>query len=370
MSIKEKLTDRYIDPDKLNLFLRGLKNLSDLSIIGYSIENRPIYLLNRGNGPIKILLWSQMHGNESTTTKALCQFLEQLENSIHQRLLNKLSLKIIPQLNPDGAAKFSRYNANNIDLNRDAVNLTQSESRALSIVFNEFKPDYCFNLHGQRTLYAAGKMGLPASLSFLAPSGDSEGSISSSRSNSMKIIAAINTSLQIDLPGQVGRYDDSFNINCVGDKFSSLGVPTVLVEAGHYQNDYNRNITANYVLKVIIEAIKIISSGDFNNYTTDKYFNIPENSKDFSDLLISGVPIVDDGKLYENQELIINYKEDLVNSKVEFIPFMIDYAELWTGLVHKKISFKSSKIKSSQVYFDKKNPFKEIQQITHSLLNI
>lgn len=356
MSIREKFIDRYLDPDSLNLFLKGLKSFNDLSVVGYSEEKRPIYGLNRGSGPIKILLWSQMHGNESTTTKALCQLLELLENTAHQGLLNKLTLKIIPQLNPDGAAKYTRGNANNIDLNRDAINLSQSESKALATVFEEFKPDFCFNLHGQRTLYAAGDLGLPATLSFLAPSGDSEGSISPSREISMKIIAAINRSLQIDLPDQIGRYDDLFNINCVGDKFSSLGVSTILFEAGHYPNDYSRNITAKHVLKAIIEAIIVISSGDYNNYSTDQYYNIPENKKDYCDLLIKDVCIVDQQKVYDNQELIINYKEQLIGAKVNFIPFMFDYADSWSGLSHKIINAESLHI-SRKVFFDKQKPF-------------
>lgn len=360
MSIKEKFIDRYLDPDKLNSFLKGLKNLNDLSVIGYSEEKRPIYGLNRGNGSIKILLWSQMHGNESTTTKALCRLLELLENNAHKGLLNKLTLKIIPQLNPDGAVKYTRGNANNIDLNRDAVNLSQSESKVLAAIFKEFKPDYCFNLHGQRTLYAAGNLGLPATLSFLAPSGDPEGAISPSREVSMKIIAAINMSLQIDLPSQIGRYDDLFNINCVGDKFSNLGVSTILFEAGHYPNDYNRNITTKHVLKAIIEAIKAISSGDFNNYSTDQYHNIPENKKDYCDLLIKGVCIVDQHNVYDNQELVINYKEQLIGSKVNFIPFMIDYANSWSGLSHKIINAESLQIKN-KIVFDKQKPFLKAQ---------
>ncbi|MDG2372284.1 MAG: M14 family metallopeptidase [Flavobacteriaceae bacterium] len=362
MSIKEKFTDRYLDPYKLNLFLKGLRNLNDLLIIGNSEENRPIYGIKIGNGPIKVLLWSQMHGNETSTTKALCQLLELLENPAHEGLMTNLTFKIIPQLNPDGAVKYTRYNANNIDLNRDAVNLTQSESKALSKIFKEFKPDFCFNLHDQRTLYAAGKMGLPATISFLAPSGDPEGSISSSREVSMKIIAAINKSLQIDLPGQIGRYDDSFNINCVGDKFSSLAIPTILFEAGHFPNDYNRNVTANYVLKALIDAIKIISNKDYNNYTIDQYLNIPENSKDYSDLLITGVSIVDQGKVYQNQELVVNYKEVLSNSKVEFIPYMIDYSNSWTGLTHKTIEIESMEI-NNKIVFDKQKPLSQIQSL-------
>jgi|TARA_B110000263_G_C15301190_1_gene508069 hypothetical protein len=367
MSAKEKFIDRYLNPDKLNLFLGGLKNLDKLSIIGYSEENRPIYGIKIGDGSIKVLIWSQMHGNETTTTKALCRLLELLENPTHRGLISKLTLNIIPQLNPDGAAQYTRLNSNSIDLNRDAVDLSQSESKALSNMFNGFKPDFCFNLHGQRSLYSAGHMGLPATVSLLAPSGGPEGSISSSRSKSMKVIAAVNQALQIDIPGQIGRYDDLFNINCVGDKFSNLGTSTILFEAGHYPNDYNRNITTNYVLKALIDSIKIISSGDYNNYTTDQYFNIPENKNDYCDLLIKGVSIVDQGKEYKNQELVINFKEELESSKINFVPYMIDYADFWTGLSHQSIQIELTEIKN-KIVFDKQKPFLQAQSEINKII--
>ena len=56
----------------------------------------------------------------------------------------------------------------------------------------------------------------------------------------MEVIIKMNNVLQNVIPNQVGIYDDSFNINCVGDSFQSKGVPTILFEAGHYKNDYSR----------------------------------------------------------------------------------------------------------------------------------
>ena len=49
------------------------------------------------------------------------------------------------------------------------------------------------------------------------------------------------------IPGQLGRFDDSFNINCTGDYFTSLGIPTVLFEAGHYQDDYERDEVRKFI---------------------------------------------------------------------------------------------------------------------------
>ena len=110
---------------------------------------------------------------------------------------------------------YTRNNANDVDLNRDAVNLTQPESISLRAVFDKFKPNFCFNLHGQKTIYAAGKKGKPATLSFLSPAADRERLLTPARLKAMQIILSINRSLANKIPNQIARYDDCFNINCV-----------------------------------------------------------------------------------------------------------------------------------------------------------
>ena len=46
--------------------LKALPYQLPTSVIGHSVLNQPIYAHCLGKGP-KVLLWSQMHGNESTT---------------------------------------------------------------------------------------------------------------------------------------------------------------------------------------------------------------------------------------------------------------------------------------------------------------
>ena len=44
-------------------------------------------------------------------------------------ITKEITLKIIPILNPDGAQQYTRKNANEIDLNRDAVERVAKESQ-------------------------------------------------------------------------------------------------------------------------------------------------------------------------------------------------------------------------------------------------
>ena len=67
-----------------------------------------------GTGSTKVLMWSQMHGNESTTTKSLLDLLRFLNTN--PDWLDNLQLSIIPILNPDGAKAYTRVNANQVDL--------------------------------------------------------------------------------------------------------------------------------------------------------------------------------------------------------------------------------------------------------------
>ena len=361
--------DRYLPPDKLNSFLWSLKKMGNLNVLGYSEQRRPIYGYKIGKGPLKVLIWSQMHGNESTTTKSLIDLLNLFESGDHSYLLKKLKLIIIPQLNPDGAALYTRHNANSVDLNRDFVNLSQSESKTLMKVFNKVKPDFCFNLHGQRTLYSAGKMGLPSTLSFLAPASDDKGTILKPREDSMKLIASINNHMQNYIPNQIARFDDSYNINCVGDKFSSLGVSTILFEAGHYPGDYTRNITRKHMLSTLMHVLKSIIDNNHKFYSVNDYLSIPENNMDYCDLLIKGVDINDNESTYINQDLVVNYKEILKDSRIDFIPEYINYSDNYNGLAHKTVEFKNLEI-SGSIQFKSNFMNTKIKHITDKLLNM
>jgi hypothetical protein len=328
---------RYLPPHKWETLIEALSYKLPSAILGHSIKAQPIYGHQLGTGSKKVLLWSQMHGNESTTTRALLDLLNYLNTSTGAALLKGLTLMIIPQLNPDGAAAYTRLNANGVDLNRDAQALTQPESIVLNRVFESFSPDFCFNLHGQRTIFSAGKRGKPATLSFLSPAADEKRTITPERTKAMQLIVAINQTLQTSIPDQIGRYDDTFNPNCVGDRFTSLGVPTLLYEAGHYELDYDRNFTKEMILKALIVGLKAIHTDEYLNYSVEEYHNIPKNEKDFVDLIIQNVDIKMDKGIYRNQELAVQYKEEKTDNGIYFNPVCHSFGAKLDLLAHRKV---------------------------------
>ena len=335
LNFKENtIQGRYLINKQVIDLLNGLNADFTIKKEGESVEKRPIRSVSIGNGNQKILMWSQMHGNESTTTKAVIDLLKLLgsdDSPIAKEILENCTLKIIPILNPDGAQAYTRINANGVDLNRDAQERSQPESKILRTVYEDFSPDFCFNLHDQRTIFNVGNTSKPATVSFLAPSLDEERSISKSRRISMKIIAAMNKELQAIIPGQVGRYDDGFNANCIGDTFQMLDTPTILFEAGHFSEDYQREKTREYIFYSLLSAIECISRDKVSSYSLKDYFEIPENNKLFFDAIIKNAQVIDSGFQHD---VGILFSEVLEDAKISFIPTIKKEGELLNYFGH------------------------------------
>ena len=351
------LEGRYITFDKIYPILKKLNTNNQLEIIGKSVLEIPIYKFQIGTGKIKILLWSQMHGNEGTTTKALIDFLNVLNGGcdVAKTLLQTFTFRTIPMLNPDGAKLYTRENANQVDLNRDSKELSQPESRVLREAFENFEPDFCFNLHDQRTIFGVESTGKPATMSFLAPAYNEEREVNETRLKAINVISGINDVLQSYIPGQVGRFDDGFNINCIGDNFQFLGVPTILFEAGHFPNDYIREETRKYVFMALISSFRILSENDLVNSKFDKYVSIPQNKVVFYDFLYKNIKIN-----YDGIEIITNfaaqYKEELINDQICFNAYIVHIGELDNYFGHFEFDAKGA------IYQDDSSNFPKLNQ--------
>lgn len=336
---EDTLSHRYITNSHIELLLKDLGNLAKVSVIGKSVLNKDIYSITIGRGRKKLFMWSQMHGNESTTTKAIFDILNTLlsEEASIKHILDNCTLCIIPILNPDGAKVFTRVNANEVDLNRDAQSRTQPESLILRSIFDDFNPDFCYNLHGQRTIFSAGKTNKPATVSFLAPAQDEECTVTPTRMIAMEVIGKMNEMLQQVIPYQVGVYDDAFNLNCVGDTFQSENKPTMLFEAGHYFNDYEREQTRKYIYMALLTSLDYISRVNVDGSLYASYFDIPENDKCFLDVIIRNARIDSNSDL---TDIGIQFQEKLIDEKVHFCPKIEKIEKLDSLYGHKEIDAK------------------------------
>jgi hypothetical protein len=186
------------------------------------------------------------------------------------------------------------------------------------------KPDFCFNLHDQRTIFSAGENPKPATLSFLTPASDPDRKLTAERIKSMQIIAYINQTLQPFLPGQIGRYSDAFNLNCTGDTFQSLGTPTLLFEAGHFQGDYHREETRFFMFCALLSAVEFIAKNHWNEVDGKKYLEIPENQQLFYDIILRNIPVEDN----QFSDIGILYKEILKDNELNLTAYVEKIGDL------------------------------------------
>ncbi|MGV6832566.1 MAG: M14 family zinc carboxypeptidase [bacterium] len=331
---------RYISEE---IWLNTIDKLSSkfkVKSLGESVESRPIYSVEFGKGETKILLWSQMHGNESTSTKAIFDLFNFFDQNSQSDLLQKFRFHIIPMLNPDGAFRYTRVNANEIDLNRDAKNLTQPESIILKDYFQTIQPDYCFNLHGQRTIFGTENSIYPATMSFLAPAADDFRTVTNARLKSMYIIGEVFKAINNHIPNHIGLYDDTHNANCVGDTFQALEVPTILFEAGHYPNDYDREFVRKIYFSALLEAFSAINNIPINP-NNDIYNSIPKNKKCFYDIILRNVLL--DGYTSKT-DIAFQYEEILADNTIHFIPKVAQIGSLQEHFGHKEVNCKGAAI--------------------------
>jgi hypothetical protein len=291
------ISDRFVKHGDITKLINDLPHLFTREVAGYSVEGRAIHLVSCGHGTTKVLLWSQMHGDEATGTMALFDLLNFLGHPGHQKIAEELRrtcrLYFLPMVNPDGAERFCRRNAQQIDINRDYLELCTAEAKILKETRDRLQPDFGFNLHDQSTLWSVKGTGKPATLSFLAPAYNAELHIDETRADAMKVIADMFSELDWALPGKIGLFDDEHEPRAFGDNFQKAGTSTILIEAGGLHGDPEKQEIRRYYFSAILAGLQSIAGRGYQQQTVSEYFRIPKNSKEIFHVLIQDVLIQD-----------------------------------------------------------------------------
>jgi hypothetical protein len=307
--------DRYKEPVITNRFFKH----SDLvpliekhagsgvfrhDVLGNSTEGRSIHHLTIGHGKTKILLWSQMHGDESTATMALFDLFNFFatkddHDSLRNFLLANLELHFVPMLNPDGAQRWQRRNALGIDINRDARLLATKEGNILTKIGKELKPEFGFNLHDQSVFSTAGATRLPATISFLAPAYNYEKDLNDVRRKATQVIITMNRALQKKIPGNVAKYDDEHDPRCFGDNFQGWGISTILIESGGYPQDIEKQHIRKVNFYALLNAFESIAKASYATEELSSYDTIPENSRFLYDLVVRNIAVEKNGQSFK-----------------------------------------------------------------------
>lgn len=125
------------------------------SVIGASVEGRPIEAATIGRGPKRVLIVGGIHGNEREAAGALGQ-IERIAANESRRV----TVRLIRDLNPDGSHARTRGNARGVDLNRNwptacftprsahgAAPLSEPETALLIEEIERFSPGLIVVLH-------------------------------------------------------------------------------------------------------------------------------------------------------------------------------------------------------------------------------
>ena len=132
-----------------------------LHVIGRSVEDSPLWAVRLYRGKDKdsdaqaqkvsdqecvALLVGQQHGDEPAGCEALLKLIGELSLDA-SKLSHNLDLWIVPRINPDGAERQKRRNANDKDLNRDHLILSQPETKAIHQLARKIRPHLFVDCH-------------------------------------------------------------------------------------------------------------------------------------------------------------------------------------------------------------------------------
>ncbi len=143
--------------DEMWPYLQSLDKRSDLltmDIIGRSVNGKNLYALmysatrfGKDRSKIRVLIFAQQHGNEQSGKEAALLLAAELLKPENRYLFDRIDLALVPQVNPDGSELNQRRNANQMDLNRNHLILTEPETMALHALFDRYRFEVTLDVH-------------------------------------------------------------------------------------------------------------------------------------------------------------------------------------------------------------------------------
>lgn len=288
-------------------------------VIGQSVQGRPLVAITLGSGPVSVLAWSQMHGDESAASMALVDLLTWIASddtsAVRDRLLRSVTVTLVPMLNPDGAELFQRHNAVGVDINRDARRLATPEARALKALHDRLKPQFGFNLHDQNARTTVGAGGRQAGIALLAPAISEAKEYDAVRARARLVAARMAVRLQTQIPGQVAVYDDGFNPRAFGDLIQTWGTSTVLIESGALAGDPQKQRLRALNVAALVDAFVSIGEGAYERADPAWYDRLEQNRGIALDLIVRGAQVVGVGPEPYAVDLGITYGDAVAKTQ-------------------------------------------------------
>lgn len=143
--------------EELERIERSSQGSISVEFVGESIEGRELPVATVGDGDTDVFLVTEQHGDEPTGTSAGVEVLGNLGaggNDVSE-ILDELTVHMLPMLNPDGAERDQRTNADGVDPNRQhhyepgSDDNPSPETQAMIDAVDEIDPLWVADLHTQ-----------------------------------------------------------------------------------------------------------------------------------------------------------------------------------------------------------------------------
>ena len=221
-----------------------------LGTIGVSAEGRPIVAYYFGSGATSVLYTGAIHGSELSTKALMDRWVQELEAKARE-IPSGITVVVVPAINPDGMARGSRTNANNVDLNRNFATadwkkdittvsntpfpggggesaMSEPETKAIANLAQRLRPKIILSYHSIGGLVAANQTGNSSAL-------------------------ATTYARLSGYRNATGLSDSTFEYSVTGtadDWYAqAVGVPSLLIELGsHSYHQFERNQAAMWAM--------------------------------------------------------------------------------------------------------------------------
>ncbi len=370
-NIPEITSRRFTQADMFR-WLRPLdaENLYNVIPLGTSAEGRTISLLRLGKGSVKVLLWSQMHGDEPTATMALLDILSffkrRPEHIVTRSILDALDLLTIPMLNPDGAERFQRRTAQSIDMNRDALALETPEARILRDTQYAYKPEFGFNLHDQDPRYTVGNSKDVSTIALLAPAYDDARGDNHVRLAAKKVASVFATVVQEFIPGHVSKYDDTFEPRAFGDNVQKWGTSTILVESGGWPGDREKMFIRKLNVVGLLTSLYSLATGKYRLADLTAYERLPFGTKYLYDVILRNAKLrANDQAPAVSVDIGINLDEEVnaEDGRVELIGKIVDIGDLRTYGAFQEVEVHDALFTGSEIKMDQRLSAQQVEAL-------
>lgn len=346
------------------------QNAFEKSFLGTSAEGREIALYTIGEGSTKVMLWSQMHGDEPTATMALLDifsfFAKNPEHIVANTIREKLTLLAIPMLNPDGAEGCTRRTSQMIDINRDASALVTPEAKILKSTRDTYQPEFGFNLHDQDPRYTVGTTQNITAIALLAPASDELRRDNPVRLRAKRVASTIAHVLNLYIPENLAKWDDTFTPTAFGDMIQKWGTSTVLIESGGWRGDPSKFFLRKLNCVGLLTTLYAIAIGESDRADIAVYEKIPFNTNRGCDYIIRNAELKAHGQAAPLRvDVGINFDRHINSATI------IEIGDLnaWTAL-EKEVNANGAEIDADLVKFEHSFALEKVESLVKPMRTI